>query len=144
MAIIEWSDGLEINVPEIDQQHRQYVTLMNDLHQAVEARQEKAALIAIVARMVNHGERQFVDEEALMYRVGYPQLQAHRTAHRRHLDRVLEFKSEIQKSGATSAQEMLLYLKNWVITHFQHEDNGYGQFIAKQKDSTQKIPTAAR
>ena len=36
MAFMEWGEAYNVNVREIDHQHRQLVTLINELHDAIE------------------------------------------------------------------------------------------------------------
>jgi hemerythrin len=49
MPYLEWKDALSIGIKSIDEQHQQLVALVNDLHDAAQAGDQRPAL-ALVQR----------------------------------------------------------------------------------------------
>jgi hemerythrin len=35
MPLVSWSDELSVGIEEIDEQHRQFINIMNELHSAI-------------------------------------------------------------------------------------------------------------
>ena len=66
MPIISWCDEYSVNVGEIDSQHKEMITLVNNLHAAVEARANKDDLKELLVELVEFTRKHFSTEEQLM------------------------------------------------------------------------------
>jgi len=131
--MIVWDESLAVGVAEIDEQHQAIIGLINDLAarqgQAEEADAAKA-LTFLRAYLHDH----FDLETELMLDLGYPELDAHRQQHELFANHVIFF--EIEKEfGVVSEQmlaDILVFLKEWFISHITKEDKALGEFVRTQ------------
>ncbi len=131
MALIKWSEQFSVGIPQIDAQHQQLVSLLNELYDAMSAGQAQDALGAILARLVGYTKKHFADEEAWMARATFPFLRSHKAAHRELTDQVAEFHRKFT-SGATAINVQLTsFLKKWLQEHILQVDKRYAPFCAK-------------
>ena len=131
--MIVWDESLAVGVAEIDEQHQAIIRLINDLAarqgQAGEADAAKA-LTFLRAYLHDH----FDLETELMLDLGYPELDAHRQQHELFANHVIFF--EIEKEfGVVNEQmlaDILVFLKEWFISHITKEDKALGEFVRTQ------------
>ncbi len=135
MAFFEWNDKLSVQVPEMDQQHKKLIAIINELHEAMSKRRAAEVISGIITRLVDYTKTHFGDEERFLQRVNYPKLQAQKSSHVRFVERINQFKAEYEKNNAVSAPEVMLFLKNWLTGHIQHDDAEYGKFVTSNQKS---------
>ena len=139
---IEWSDSLSVGVPQMDEEHRQFIVLANDLNQAVLACEDKVAVEFRMNQMLNQVAVHFSHEEALFDRLKFPLAAVHRVQHaelKAKFDRVMnEFKdSDISYVWALKG----LQLKQLLIEHLLQEDMKYRDFV-RSGNLDEKKPVA--
>lgn len=82
MAFVRWQDFMATGIAKIDSEHRQIVSLINRLGEAIQASKWQNTRI-IGLRLFLEVCSHFADEEALMAAHGYCGIQAHRSLHDR-------------------------------------------------------------
>ena len=128
MPLFFWKKSYEINVPEIDMQHRQLVGLINELSDAMMVKQGHRALRHILEELVDYIQLHFTTEEAVMQKMNYPGLNEHS---REHLDltrQVLEFKERYLQDHDLKPSELLDFLCDWLKNHIMVNDKDFGKF----------------
>ena len=82
MSPIPWDPTLETGDALVDAQHKDIFALINEVD-SMEG-DDRAALLGVVDRLMEHVEVHFTTEELLMLRVGYPAeaRESHRDEHR--------------------------------------------------------------
>lgn len=133
MAFFDWNDKLSVQVPEMDQQHKKLIAIINELHEAMSNRRAANMIDGTIARLVDYTKTHFGDEELFLQRINYPKLQAQKSSHVRFVDRINQFKAEYEKNQAVSAPEMMMFLKNWLTGHIQSDDAEYGKFVTSNQ-----------
>lgn len=78
---IEWSDDLSMHNPEIDAEHKEFVSLVNKLNSAIIGRHNKADIESILNQIVTHSITHFSHEEKLFVEMHYPNTQEHMQHH---------------------------------------------------------------
>jgi hemerythrin len=123
MKHIVWGQELELGIPAIDSQHRQLVRLVNELNDALTAKNRpKAELIfeEVLDYLVCH----FEFEERLQEKAGYCYAKAHRRVHEIFMRKVNSLRDHA-RSGEGAALELLQMLKKWLTHHIRNEDFDY-------------------
>lgn len=131
--MIAWDESLAVGVAEIDEQHQAIIRLINDLA-ARQGQAEEADAAKALAFLRAYLHDHFELETELMLDLGYPGLDAHRQQHELFANHVIFF--EIEKEfGVVSEQmlaDILVFLKEWFISHITQEDKALGEFVRTQ------------
>lgn len=126
--MIEWSDSLSIGIPEIDDQHRVFIGLLNRLDAVSTSEAGKSELREILAEVVSYAEHHFIDEERHMVRAGYPLVTEHIGKHDAAAAKIHDLLTR-------DADEIELYrflsniLESWLTTHIMADDKVFGAWF---------------
>ncbi len=121
---IVWRAEWESGHAAVDAEHRQLVSLGNALLDAVsrkspkDRREIRGRLEALLAHIRAH----FESEEALMRRVGYPEVARHAQAHRNLLARAAEMMQSRGPRRATYATILTFLVDEVIVDHMQTWD----------------------
>lgn len=129
MPLMQWSPELSVGVAELDEQHKQLLAMLNDLHAALLERRGREVVADIVERLKNYIRRHFTREEALLERLGYPDLSAHRAEHNQFIERTLDFDMACNDGGVVSPMEIQGFLRRWLVDHIRGTDKRYAAFL---------------
>ena len=77
---LKWSTTFETGIPEIDNEHRHMFALADSVGAAL-ARQDLHLADLKVAEFIAAAEAHFANEEAILAREGFPDLEAHKRYH---------------------------------------------------------------
>ena len=123
--LIVWDKSIQFDIEAIDRQHHRLVDLINQLHNAMRRRAGQRIMASILAELADYTKRHFKDEEGLMKKHGYDDLDAHRQLHKKLVDQVIEFKRRFEAGDATVSMELMTFLKNWLLNHIDNVDRRY-------------------
>ena len=127
MNKIEWSEEFSVGISEIDNQHQQLITILNDLIEARNLEKNFNEISAIISKMVDYIGYHFGTEEKYMVRFQYAGLQSHRDEHRTFIQKVLDFRKQLSLENPTIHQDMLTFLQDWIRIHICETDKKYSQ-----------------
>jgi len=111
-----WNAAHEVGIHEIDEQHAELASLLNDLVDVLRNGEDHAA---IFHRIVRYAEFHFATEERLMAEYDYAGSALHRDAHRRLLDDIRNL--GLERDGV-SVSLILRYLQEWLLRHVDGAD----------------------
>ena len=132
MPIVSWSDEFSVNVKEIDLQHQQMLDIVNKLHAAVEACEEKENLNKLLIDLFEHTKLHFSTEDALMKKYEYPGYEMHLHEHNvllQHLDNLISSVSNGRDPTFRSDYDVS---SDWVLIHILKSDKSLGTFLNTQ------------
>jgi len=128
MPHLEWDETLKIGVESIDSQHRGFIRMANDLHDAL-MRGRAGDLGEVrdltLAKLRKYLREHFQDEEDYMARMEYPGLEDHRRAHEEFTARIREYEARIAEGHTALSSELMKTLLDWFENHVLTEDMKY-------------------
>ncbi len=130
--LMRWDGSLQLGIGQIDDQHKQLVTMINDLHRAMKQRQTMAVMGGILERLVNYTVYHFGNEEKLFQKHGYPEYGQHKKIHENLVGKVMEFKTKIDRGDSTISMELMDFLKDWLVNHIKGTDKKYVPFLQEK------------
>jgi len=133
MAFFEWTDELSVGVEQMDIQHKKLITIINNFHNTVSMGDDKSAVQKAVDGLVEYVKMYFSEEEVLMQKYNFPQLEIHKRVHERLAQDVNEYAEKLQANQKIMGIEMSFFLKGWLENHIGETDKKYGLYIAQQK-----------
>ena len=136
MHYINWEDKYSIGHETVDNQHRRLFDFINNLQrQASEGAGREATLLAIDS-LANYAIEHFADEEELMDQIGFPELIQHRWRHHSFAGKVADMALEWGKGNKTGVDDILLFVKDWLINHVLTEDMRIGAALRSKQKTT--------
>ncbi|HSL59893.1 MAG TPA: bacteriohemerythrin [Acidimicrobiales bacterium] len=132
VRVMVWSDDLELGVPAMDDDHRRLVASIAAVGTSLgasDAAAIDAAFDALSAETVAH----FAREEAVMVRLGYPEVDAHREEHRRLLGAVARFRA--QDHGRADGRSVVRLLEEWFTNHVHGADQAFATWASATVDT---------
>ena len=129
-----WKDSLLVGVPEIDDQHRKLVGMVDNLMEACKVGKGRDAIEETLGFAVSYAQEHFKDEEQLQSKHSYPGLGKHKQIHRQFVADISVLVKDFQKNGPTIAitSKLNKTLIDWLINHISNEDKKVGEHIKKE------------
>ena len=130
MEPFTWSDKISVGSPAMDAQHMKLIELLNAL--AFDA--NPGVVFDTVMRMFDYASVHFKEEEALLARIGYRELERQKSEHHAFLSKTTELAGQSLGDPATSVK-IATYLTTWLLHHIMEEDMKYKPFIPESEKS---------
>lgn len=137
MSFIEWSDELSVKHEGIDGQHKEWIRIINVLHDNLINCEGKDlnrittdSLLAVKA----YGEKHFKYEEGLLKKLGYPGLAEHEKEHCDFYQKIENMYQNHVSGEIVLNSQLMKMLQNWLTQHIMVEDMKLVPFLDKQAD----------
>jgi len=130
--LMRWDSSLHLGISLIDDQHKQLVNMINDLHRAMKQRQTSVVASGILNSLVSYTVMHFGTEEKLFQKHGYPEYNQHKKVHETLVAQVSDFKSRFDMGDATISMELMDFLKDWLATHIKVTDRKYVPYLQEK------------
>jgi hemerythrin len=130
MMHIDWSSVPQMGIPEMDEDHRQMVHLLNRFFGIAQDDEDNQATETL-DELIKITRAHFVREEALLDKHGYPELHLHKAEHDGLLRDVGSY-LEHRKRGEVPKQltfETAQFLLGWLREHILRTDIKYPPFL---------------
>jgi hemerythrin len=128
MALIAWNDTYSVKVKEMDEQHKKLIDMINQLHDAMKVGKGKEVVGKVLTSLTDYTRRHFTSEENLMKIHGYPGYEDQKKAHDQLVGQVVDMQNKFSEGGVQS-QQVVTFLKDWLIRHIQGMDQKYGAHL---------------
>jgi hemerythrin len=128
---IPWLSAYEVNVAEIDEQHRELFRMFNDLLDAMWDGKGKSIMQEKLQFLANYAVTHFTTEENYMIRYNFPNYTIHKKAHDDFTAGVVDFLKSYELEGAkTDALVSVVQdLGTWTRDHIRDMDQEMGQYL---------------
>lgn len=133
MPILSWSDSYSVGVEEIDEEHKELISLINKAEAAVNMRGDDKTIAKVASDMAFYALTHFSNEEVLMLSNDYPDFEEHREQHKEFSDKAkLLEKSLAGGADDFKSQDVFQYLSQWLIDHIMVSDKKLGAYLNEQ------------
>ncbi|MDR2177102.1 MAG: bacteriohemerythrin [Treponema sp.] len=133
--IIEWQRTYSTGISFFDEQHKEFISLINELHTARQMgwKQSQTAFMQVIRYAMRYFQTDLKNEEQIMERVGYPEYKAHKREHAVFLKRILDQAMAFKEGRKTDSKEFVLFLRDWILSHVCIRDRKLGLYLVKLK-----------
>lgn len=127
-----WDTAYLLGIPEIDRQHEKIFDIydqivnMSDLQEKYQDDEMKNILHELEDYLKIH----FKSEEALLHKANYPNIEEHIIEHEMFIKKVDEFVLGYQANSPILLNNMLDFLKKWLVSHIMVTDYVYKDHLA--------------
>lgn len=133
MTLIEWDESYSVNNAELDDQHRKWVGMINDLLVGQEKGGDGSGDISLetLTAMLHYARQHFMGEEKYMREICYPGTIAHIRIHNEFYGQVSSRLLAAESGGRVPATELLRFMRGWLLEHILNEDKKYSLHAAR-------------
>ncbi len=131
-----FTDKYKTGIMLVDDEHKHLFEIIRDTNDVIHAEllhDKYDEIMRLLAELKNYTEFHFSDEEALMERIHYPQLEAQKRAHSAFVGRLVEVDLTDLDNMDDNQQEYLTdliqFLLSWLSNHILGSDKKIGDFI---------------
>ena len=129
MSFMQWSQKMSVGVPELDDDHKRLIDIINRLAEHAGDETKESVLRQALYGLQRYAEVHFRREEAVMSACSFKGLDHHKQEHLAFVERIstLNRTFEVQGKNAASSlpDDLLGYLRDWLNHHILIEDMAY-------------------
>lgn len=131
---MQWTKDLAVGVDEIDNQHKELFSRINNLVVAIKKAECKYVIDGTVKFLEDYAVIHFTAEEGYMTRYNYPEYRQHRDQHEIFLNSL----NGLKKLAATPREGVSFYelsvttnqvVVDWIVSHVAAVDKRLGDFL---------------
>lgn len=122
---LEWQDKYSVGVVELDNQHKQMFSTINELLEAINTGTTTEHIGDIVGALVSYKKVHFETEEKYFKEFNYEGAQAHKAKHSEFNDKLNSLVSKFPVPTAEFAFELIDFLEDWLLEHLMDMDQKY-------------------
>ncbi len=123
MPKIEWDDTFIVGVEEIDEQHKRWIEIINELHDSIMGRDISTKTTSrILGEMIDYANFHFAFEEDYMEKINYADLKKHHYQHDFFRKNLVAKLQEQQAGGLLRNSDVMRILMSWLQKHILEED----------------------
>jgi len=132
---IPWLPAYEVNISEIDEQHKELFRMINDLLDAMWDGKGKSIIHEKLQIMAGHAVTHFSTEEKFMVQYNFPDYTTHKKLHDDFTAGVVEFLKEYEREDATTDMLVCVVqdLGTWTRDHIRDMDQQMGKFLSSTR-----------
>ncbi|WP_020586541.1 bacteriohemerythrin [Desulfobacter curvatus] len=130
--LMPWGRRLALGIPEVDKQHKELVSMVNELHRAMRMKMGNQEAGSILTRLANYTVYHFEYEEKLFDTHGYPDTPNHKKIHKDLVAKVLAFTKEFEEGRAALSMDLMKFLTDWLKNHIMKTDKAYAPFLKEK------------
>jgi hemerythrin len=127
MALMNWSQELDVHVDDMNDQHKVLLDLMNKLFDKQQDNTDFEELQLIFDELATKTTAHFKDEEAYMDSISFPDLETHKIIHQTLLSQFAEHGERVKQQKKFD-DEFFNFLTFWLRSHIMGIDTKYGNF----------------
>ena len=127
--LIPWTSKLCIGIDKIDEQHKELVRLVNQLHNAMKAKVGLQESAEILEKLTEYTIYHFGFEEEIFDKYDYENKEGHKKFHANFVKKVVDFQDDVKAGKAGLSMDLMLFLTSWLKDHILKTDKAYVPFL---------------
>ena len=123
--MIKWDDKYSVGISIIDDEHKEFIAMINKAVAIKENNSNPEEVREILYEMIKYALKHFATEETYMKKFNFPEFQLHRNEHLDFADKTFANLNKVIMGDYQVANEILEYLKQWLVNHIHGTDRKY-------------------
>lgn len=123
--MIKWKEDYSVRVSKIDEEHRKFLAIINDIIIAKQQHKEPEKVLEILREMTTYALNHFRTEEVYMLDFKYEDYEAHKKEHHDFSMKTVDYCNSVIKGDCQILDDLLKYLEVWLVHHIQETDKKY-------------------
>lgn len=126
---MKWQDDYNTGITSIDEQHQNLCDMLNELEKSMNSDNVYQVMGKILKELVEYVKFHFQDEEKVMSRISYPELEEHKRIHKDLVDQIVKILLDMKNGKELEAVELNIFLKKWLLDHILQEDKKISNYF---------------
>jgi len=122
MPFLEWKDSYNIDVKEIDNQHRGLFDLISKLFTSRLYEPDGKYFLLTLDKFVEYAQVHFATEERYMQEAQYPKFAEHKREHELFIAQASKLEQDVENKEPDIENKTLDFLKDWYLDHILGTD----------------------
>lgn len=138
MVKIAWRKQMELSYPPLDDEHKDFLTVVNS---AQEASEKKRFYLfdGIFEKCYDFARTHFPAEEEVMERIQFPDLPVHVKSHQKFIENISALRQEFNRAITPSerykkAKQTADFLSDWYLGHILGRDKVYKPYLVRLRN----------
>jgi len=127
MGFMAWSSKFELGIPEMDEQHKKWLAILNSFYDHLSDKDLTAQMKSLIQDVIDYTQYHFSEEEKLMASIGYHELNQQKQMHKEITDKIIRFKQRLDAGNLVISTAVTSELKSWFKEHIMIEDKKYAE-----------------
>lgn len=132
MAVMIWNETYSVGVRELDDQHKELIRMINEMHYAMNNDKGQEVILIIVEQMYQYMEVHFSTEEGYMHEHNYLGLLAHQKQHEEFRAKARDLRERVNAGEFVLSFEIVQFLSDWLQKHIMVTDMKYTSLFAEK------------
>ncbi len=133
---LTWKAEMSVGIPEIDEDHKRFIILINDLNRSITEGLESGEIKNKLQLILDDTERHFAHEEKLFKEWNYPDADIHAKIHAQALKALQTIKEKFIPYGHDSGWlDAGVMIKGILVDHILTEDMKYADYFRNSDSS---------
>jgi len=126
-----WKTSYEMGIPVLDEQHKTLFSIYLELDKLQHAQPSpsKDSIWQMVQQLQDYTQFHFREEEALLQKASYPDFDDQHNEHELFSRLIIQFKIEFDYDNPLIIENILQFVKKWLISHILKKDWKYRECV---------------
>jgi len=129
MELFEWKDSFSVSISKFDEQHKQLISIINELYCGINEKRGKELLNKTLKELFEYTKSHFADEEKEFRRFLYPDYIIHKLEHEKFVRQIAKFNESHKNDIQDLSFEVFKFLQDWLQQHILSTDKKYASFL---------------
>ncbi len=126
MSYIIWDESFSVEVKEIDEQHKKWISIINELHDSlIKGIGFDEITGKSLKAMEEYAAFHFAFEEQYMSEIGFSDFSTHKQTHDEFREKIRKYVRDEATGKLVLNTEIMRILKDWLVNHILHCDKQY-------------------
>lgn len=122
---IVWSNDYSLGISIIDEQHKNFVAVIDELYESIQNVSGKPNLEKIFDKLVEYHNLHFATEEKYFDEFNYEGATEHKFHHEEFTKKIDEYQKKVREGSYDIGFDLIDYLEDWLVTHLSTMDKKY-------------------
>lgn len=129
---MKWDARYETGIQQVDDEHRQLLSLINRLKVAVRYHKGEIFEKQALDELVEYTKIHFAREEQIMRKYNFPDYERHKKLHDDMAAVVKQHADDFEKRGHNALKNVAPVIRDWIFDHIHVEDQAYARFLQEK------------
>lgn len=126
-----WNSNYKMGIPELDEQHKTLFNIYLKLDEIYKSgfSPNNDYIWSVLTQLKSYARKHIITEENILRKASYPEYEEQCNNHELFLRMIHQFTVELSYENPLIIENLLLFVKKWLISHILKEDRKYKECV---------------